>query len=355
MSATIIESTDAELVRSALESEAIGPEEARRRFVDFKTFYRNADDLEPNDRPEPSASKSRPSDALLFAKGIDSEESLLLWLTYYSRSKNCKIDCDGCKSVRFVPRAVNALYDILWPQARDQGADSADTLNSFWTTYGKVLKLTGTYEAPLKRAKGSCGKTVTGKEVAEEIRRDPLLSDCHDALIQDQLDLFAHLTHTLGNFIPCHGKFNGPRYRPTNDYWDLTLRHIRRWYLKEGSPSFVDACSGWLSSFGNDIEGWNTFVRENFLDPYVDDSGSVKLFFADHGEPSLNPSNLPATCDKALDCLRSINASIIARGNLMLASIEAISKNDCETMERRERAQELLSLVRISSEESDAA
>lgn len=89
---------------------------------------------------------------------------------------------------------------------------------------------------------------------------------------------FIKYNHTLGNFIPVPfesggGSFNVSRYKPTNDFWDLTLYYIYCWYEKnedldkllEKNSKNVERCIKWLRVFGS----WDQFVERNFLQPFV--------------------------------------------------------------------------------------
>ncbi|WP_028235466.1 hypothetical protein [Pseudobutyrivibrio sp. MD2005] len=124
--------------------------------------------------------------------------------------------------------------------------------------------------------------------------------------IQDNkgLDDFLKASYTLGNFIPVPfesdgGQFNVPRYKTTNDYWDLTLLRIYNWY-KENESLEKDAilktienecdcnknkelclllgrncanvkqCIKWLCEFGS----WDSFVENNFMQPFVIEEGN---------------------------------------------------------------------------------
>lgn len=89
---------------------------------------------------------------------------------------------------------------------------------------------------------------------------------------------FIKYNHTLGNFIPVPfesggGSFNVSRYKPTNDFWDLTLYYIYCWYKKNEdlykllgkNSKNVERCIEWLKAFGS----WDEFVERNFLQPFV--------------------------------------------------------------------------------------
>lgn len=104
---------------------------------------------------------------------------------------------------------------------------------------------------------------------------------------------YAKLTHTIGNFIPVYAEktgngwaspFNGPRYRSTFDYWDLTLKDIKK-ILKDFECSnksvdefiktvsnynykkYIIDSSKWILSF----ENWFNFITKNLLQNFLED------------------------------------------------------------------------------------
>ncbi len=194
-------------------------------------------------------------------------------------------------------------------------------MNSFWTTYREALRLSGQGRL----------RTCDIPYLADNTEQYRLEGDCGD-----QVDMLAYLTHTLGNFIPCFGCFNRDRYDPTKDYWDLTMLGIKEWYEEPSSPlrkvnplnqGLLDQCRPWLESYAEEDvtggEAWRQFVKANFLQPYFEeDSSTVRPFFKEHSFDH----QLPASKEELLDCLLSMNAGIIARGNLMLYAITQSDK-----------------------------
>ena len=353
-----IASTDFNTVRAALADGSIDLDAIARRFVDFKMAFDNSFDsaamrkklLEENDRGESPLLDCLPDlkrevlAACCFETG-DATEPLKRWLNYRSQPNfvvepltaeirtalglaaqtkklTFSIDCDGSKSCEITPRATNLLYRVLWPAGENPNINSADTMNSFWTTYKEALRLSG--QGPL-----SIYDILYLADNTEQYR---LEGDCGD-----QVDMLAYLTHTLGNFIPCFGRFNCDRYVPTKDYWDLTMLGIKEWYEEPSSPlrkvnplnqGLLDRCRPWLKSYiePEDATGKDSlqrFVGANFLQPYFEeDSSTVRPFFKEHSFDH----QLPASKEELLDCLLSMNAGIIARGNLMLYAITQSDK-----------------------------
>lgn len=366
-----IKSPKFDVVREALEKGDIGLQHVKDRFVDFKTAYcKDAATVELNERYdekncwdglyETEKQKVRNICAL-----PHQENPLERWLAYRLKSekkvgyylnteqkrrlgfkankKACWywIDCDGSKSSPIVPTATNLLYRTLWTW-RNNTPNSADTMNSMWTTYKQALELFDKKAWTSRKAEEIMKEMVkpysenTPLSLREEyVFHTDESADDLEKKVGEQLEILAHLTHALGNFIPCASPFNGGRYNATNDYWDITLMYIRDWYLnrqlfllKSDLPSngfnagILGECRDWLNSFGVGKEGWNSFVNDNFLKAYTDgtDEGGYKIkpFYNDY---TIGKS-LPESREDLLECLLSMNAAIIARGNEMGKKLE---------------------------------
>lgn len=103
------------------------------------------------------------------------------------------------------------------------------------------------------------------------------------------LKKFISLYHTIGNFIPFPCGCNGPRGTgKTNDYWDLALLCIYKYYkLKE--EKWIEAIVGnkkddfikWLKEFGS----WDNFVEKNYLQDFVRVNESTKDEDQKYGSP----------------------------------------------------------------------
>ena len=108
------------------------------------------------------------------------------------------------------------------------------------------------------------------------------------------------LTHSIGNFIPVPRGFNTGRSGEYAkwDSWDLTLAQIFQWYTDnsdmtticnhgalerlftyaKNKESAIQYCEAWLQLF----ETWENFVKENYLEAFVDKKRSAEeIFFRD--------------------------------------------------------------------------
>lgn len=253
----------------------------------------------------------------------------------------------GFLQFRLYPPYQERTDDYDSDASRAAGFVSGDVMNSFWTTYREIInRKTGRHYT--SRDESDILELLEHGRLnlaAPEKTLETILSldDSAEKLtalwgkIAEQVRIFAYLTHTLGNMIPCQKGFNRGRYSITMDYWDITLMYVKDWYLnRQGRPSagdvpnnvfnasILDRCHPWLNHFGFGVEGWNAFVEDNYLLPYIEKEGDtyakdengayeVRRFFSGHDFWHL----LPETEEQFLACLLSMNAAIIARGNLM--------------------------------------
>lgn len=244
---------------------------------------------------------------------------------------------------------LQEIYGLLWPDLvdkcfmKEKNYIYADTMNSVQTTLvqimkdidkekeilGNLVKRKRNYSANYSIALYS--KTEEAGEFVKELR-------CFNGL-----ENLIRYYHTIGNFLPVPYGFNSLRYRRTQDYWDLTLFRIYKWYLATGDKTAqndelhnllckeyqykpavfeeaVRSCEMWLAYFVT----WQGFIEKNFLQDFVLISnrvyGKPKEFWAGHFSGPL----LPETKTQ-MECFCT-NASswILARGNRMAIALNEI-------------------------------
>lgn len=368
-----ITSTDFGTIRDALKNGSISLEDVARRFLDFKKEFLG----------DTSNGARKPIEAVLnyyirSKKPYDCDGSAF-WAWKEGRPRYCTTSrgpwavallCKALwgyhieklrKSSRYVQfifippyfpykERLGILDDAVAPCAA-YGLPDGDAVNSFWTTYKSDTQARCTaYELSGGDVMNSFWTTykqaLESKPTKKKIRG--ILADFegrHASVGQEvmgQLRIFARVNHTLGNFIPCQRGFNAGRYWPTMDYWDLTLIFIRDWYLTKQqdqvrggavpdtvfNAGVLATCAPWLNFFGQGEEGWKNFVDKNFLQPYVKDDYDVRSFFDEHNFTH----KLPKGEEELVECLLSMNASIIARGNLMLHEIAHSKESACDEL-----------------------
>lgn len=113
-----------------------------------------------------------------------------------------------------------------------------------------------------------------------------------DALTRTAAHEFFRIYHTVGNFIPWPDGCNVPRGSgPVKDYWDLTLKCIHQWYQDNKNLTMPsnDALlhlfgsqmvifHDWLASYGQGMDGWDNFVKRNFLQDFVENGKPRELW-----------------------------------------------------------------------------
>lgn len=202
------------------------------------------------------------------------------------------------------------IYNELWltnslEYCRDaKKRIHGDTMNSIQTTLNwyvsRCYEKDGRYYAGEgrfvdERFQGTLFQSLQiFMDIAEEEREEKFIKEGKNDTDVECLKEFIKYNHTLGNFIPVpfkpnEGSFNAPRYKPTNDFWDLTLYRIYCWYGKNTdmnkvgiekcdceknkdlcdllgkNSKNVKLCIQWLETFGS----WDKFVEDNFLEMYV--------------------------------------------------------------------------------------
>lgn len=189
-----------------------------------------------------------------------------------------------------------------------------DTMNSIATTMSRYIKYVYSEKYYNSKNRESWGKgfiNEKGNPYSGSLNQS-LEIFCREEYFKDgfngenELSVnFLKANHTLGNFIPVPyekngGLFNSPRKASTNDYWDLTLYYIYKWYKKTEDKTVetimndylcdcnmyetnlckllgrncanVKLCIEWLCQFHTEDNkpSWNSFIEKNFLQPFVE-------------------------------------------------------------------------------------
>ncbi len=214
------------------------------------------------------------------------------WLKYRLVAKRTGQDCDRIALADELAKVHSGAHDV-----------SADTMNSFWTTYARALEL------------------QTGEQFFAS--RTQLVLDRHDAegyrQVNEMFSEFAVLTHTRGNFVlvPMYLPTGAQRRRSLNpvrggyrskwrDYWDLTLASIRAGELNEFFGDNVDDQFN-IPKLG----GFDGYVRRHHLGAYVDSQGEVLPLWDGHldeGAPAL-----PETMAQIEQFLANVTRAITQR------------------------------------------
>lgn len=121
------------------------------------------------------------------------------------------------------------------------------------------------------------GETInsfkTPYKAMEKIKESALEND-------EDFDLFACLTHSIGNFIVLPSWINqGRGVGTTKDYWDLTLNDLHKFHML----------------YSQENTSWKAFIEKFYLQPYVvEDEGTYKPqpLWNNHFSGAVNPEKI---------------------------------------------------------------
>ena len=221
-------------------------------------------------------------------------DSITAFLKYKELPKNEGIDCD---------KAAFYLYNILGWQNTTEDIIRGETMNSFITTFNEAIKDSSDYYTIANRL----GKEPRDRHIPYSTlyqNQNYLKFDIIQKNIKE-FELFAILTHTIGNFTVLPSWMNTGRYYFSRDYWDITLLSLQEW-LNILSP-----------------DAWTNFVETYYLQPYVNTEYNVELFWEGHDKKILpKKENYPVF-------LKKVNERIEERGKYMIKQIcNKLNKTD---------------------------
>ena len=221
-------------------------------------------------------------------------DSITAFLKYKELPKNEGIDCD---------KAAFYLYNILGWQNTTEDIIRGETMNSFITTFNEAIKDSSDYYTIANRL----GKEPRDRHIPYSTlyqNQNYLKFDIIQKNIKE-FELFAILTHTIGNFTVLPSWMNTGRYYFSRDYWDITLLSLQEW-LNILSP-----------------DAWTNFVETYYLQPYVNTEYNVELFWEGHDKKILpKKENYPVF-------LKKVNERIEERGKYIIKQIcNKLNKTD---------------------------
>ncbi|MCM1235019.1 MAG: hypothetical protein NC489_33385 [Ruminococcus flavefaciens] len=199
-----------------------------------------------------------------------------------------------------------------------------DVMNSWSRTMNEYMRLFG--DEYIKNYNGK--KIPEGYKSWESYLRKP--ENYKDAM-PEYINNFMKCVYTIGNFIPVPREpinFNTNRSGFSGDYWDLTLLAIYEYYIGQKEyPSIVYFLLGkgieqWLGESGVGREGWNKFVENNFMQPFVEKLGEKK-----YGKPyelwdgHFNGSQLPKEKWQFEQFFVNARIRILQRGELIAKAL----------------------------------
>lgn len=161
-----------------------------------------------------------------------------------------------------------------------------DTMNTWSTTLNEFIRQYGN-EFFYNLEKSQKGKWIYKKEGAESYKSwEEFLSkpSNYKKPLPEYIMEFMEVVYTIGNFIPVLQNpinFNVRRSAFTKDYWDLTLLAIYEYYMGIRESTSLsrwllgeERIASWFNQFGNGEDGWNQFVKKNYMGSFVYGSDS---------------------------------------------------------------------------------
>lgn len=148
--------------------------------------------------------------------------------------------------------------------------------------------------------------------------------------VEEYMEEFAYLSHTLGNLIPVPLFFNVERSGlfADCDYWDIAMYNIYKWcetgddryifellnrYNKNNHvPESIYRFKKWLSLYNYN---WQEFVNKNYLNDFVDKDGYPIEFWKHHF--AFNRKIDKLSFSEFEDTVKLINTLITKRNILM--------------------------------------
>lgn len=268
------------------------------------------------------------------ASAVEAVPDAVDLMCYYKISGCFGVDCDSEDHIR-------KIYE-KYQWVKEWGSENVcgDTMNSHARPVRLYLRLFGEKHYPDAIRE----KKVIGEEhlfISDQEERYKNHGSHWEAVILErgtpkeplpkELIDYIKAVHTIGNFIPVPHGFNKPRGSGcSHDYWDLALQTIYdfyhhncdtgakfslRWLLK-GDQQSIANCSQWLNSFGEGEKGWNKFVEQNYLKPFLKNDMQPMQLWEGHFNGAVDPSEekLIRFFTRATDC-------IVERGKLIVKEL----------------------------------
>lgn len=192
------------------------------------------------------------------------------------------------------------LYNVLGWQHSESDIIRGETINSYITTFTQAITKDPNY-------KEICEKI--GVNLNEYLNKQyPILY--HNKSYQKfetiqrnikEFELFAILTHSIGNFTVLPHWMNTGRYNFSKDYWDITMFSLQNWLTKL-SP-----------------EAWKKFIDTYYLQPYVDYNYKTEMFWKTHSHDYKDI--YPKKNEDFTNFLRKVNERIEERGKYIIKQV----------------------------------
>lgn len=196
------------------------------------------------------------------------------------------------------------IYNILGWQNSKSDIIRGETLNSYITTFTQAITKDPYYTEICEKIGVNLNEYLNKQYPILYHNKSYLEFDIVQKNIKG-FELFAKLTHTIGNFTVLPHWMNTGRYNFSKDYWDITLLSLQEWLTKL-SP-----------------EAWKNFIDMYYLQPYVDNNYQTEIFWDGH-----DSITLPEEQDYPV-FLKKVNERIEERGKYIIKQIcDKLDKKD---------------------------
>lgn len=200
-------------------------------------------------------------------------------------------DCD---------KEADFLYEMLLWNTSESNIIRGETMNSFLTTFTRaIVKSSNRYQ--VYKEIGINSNEFLNKQYPILYKNDNYEKFDIIGKNQDSFEKFAELTHTIGNFIVLPHWMNTGRYNFSKDYWDLTLLSLYEWF----------------NAFLTEDEPWNKFIKNYYLQPYVNSNYQPEIFWENH---SFRNKELEDAEEFPI-FLKKVNERIEERGKFIIKQI----------------------------------
>lgn len=218
---------------------------------------------------------------------VNETDAVKKFLRYRLSPAGKSSDCDRTE-------LALSLYEQLWNVDSERALFEPDTMNSFRRIYRLCLRA---YDAAYWDAAGK----LTDVERLEWLLSDDVFAHYEAINRHPDVQKFASLTHSIGNFTVVPKGFNMRRNAALHDYWDITMAYFNAFLGQQSFQAFVTRYA------------YEAYVKKDGVTP--------KKYWKEHDlhNVSLPPSK---TAEDILHIIAKMNAAIEQRGKQLMKQLK---------------------------------
>lgn len=250
---------------------------------------------------------------------------------YHENSKDKHVEILPCAKGDCDKKA-SPMYDVLdWQKSEVLGPD---TMNSFQTTLTFLIHDSSPFSENNKQVWSKdlfkdpipdlYAELVTWGKTDKVIENLKIFINSHykndegsATVFLSELETFAGLTHSIGNFTILPYQINKMRAFSKKDYWDLTLKDVHEFLLginqqDTGLKRKIAQLYPHLLDMDNKQGSaiWDQFIEKYYLQPYVDEDYIPQELWEGHFENGQEPKKI----EDFEQFYHNVNLLIIERG-----------------------------------------